>query len=178
VNPCPHPGSLVPRISRISVIWLTAAANRPDRRAPALPPSASSTACSTAVTPGVRRAFGLVSPGTCSANVFFPHPSARQITTSAPAIAVANPIYREVIVREPGAGLDRVLTIDKRRFALPDGRLDFRLILEELAELWPEHDGWLGGFDYREAAMQIMFIIEADRDACPGLRADPRSGRH
>jgi hypothetical protein len=34
----------------------TAAANRPDRRAPARPPSASATASSTAVTPGVRRA--------------------------------------------------------------------------------------------------------------------------
>jgi hypothetical protein len=91
-------GSGMARISRISVIRLTPAANRPASRAPARPPSASATACSTAVTAGVRRACLLVSPLICSANVTLAHSgdrqinrrTARQITTSQPPIAVSS----------------------------------------------------------------------------------------
>ena len=86
------------RISRISVIRLTPAANRPVSRAPARPPSASATAWSTAVIAGVRRACLLVSPLTCSANVTLVHSgdrqinrrTARQITTSQPPMAVSS----------------------------------------------------------------------------------------
>src|SRR6185437_2059984 len=66
-------GSGIARISRISVIRLTPAANRPVSRAPARPPSASATASSSAVTAGVRRACLLVSPLTCSANITLAH---------------------------------------------------------------------------------------------------------
>ena len=66
------------RISRISVIRLTPAANQPDSRAPARPPSASATASSTEVTAGVRRAWLLVSPLTCSAKVTFAHSGRRR----------------------------------------------------------------------------------------------------
>lgn len=66
-------GSGRARTSRSSVIRLTAAANRPDRRAPARPPSAKATASSTAVTAEVRSACLAVSPLTCSANAFLPH---------------------------------------------------------------------------------------------------------
>jgi hypothetical protein len=55
----------------MSVVRLTAAANRSDRPTPALPPSARATASSSAVTAGVRRAGRLVSPLTCPANVVF-----------------------------------------------------------------------------------------------------------
>lgn len=78
-------------------------------------------------------------------------------------IRVANPIYREVIVRALGADLEQVIYVDKHRFILPDGRLDFPAILEEFTRFWPEHEGWLGGFDYREAAMQIMFMMFLQR---------------
>jgi hypothetical protein len=64
-------GSGIARTSRMSVVRLTAAANRSDRPTPALPPSASATASSSAVTAGVRRACRLVSPLTCPANVVF-----------------------------------------------------------------------------------------------------------
>jgi hypothetical protein len=64
-------GSGIARTSRMSVVRLTAAANRSDRPTPALPPSASATASSSAVTAGVRRACRLVSPITCPANVVF-----------------------------------------------------------------------------------------------------------
>jgi len=83
---------------RISVIRLTAAANRPASRAPARPPSASATARKTAVSRVLRRPYRLVSPGTCSANVFFTHlalpqtnrRTRRWIMVSWPATAVSS----------------------------------------------------------------------------------------
>jgi hypothetical protein len=91
-------GSGSPRMSRISVIRLTEAANLPDSRAPARPPSASATACSTPVSPGVRRAWRLVSPPTCSAKVTFAQAgtgqkkrrTVRQISTSRPPAAISS----------------------------------------------------------------------------------------
>jgi len=85
-------------MSRISVIRLTAAANRPASRAPARPPCASATARSTAVSLLVRRPYRTVSPGTCSANVFFAHAALAQtnrrtrswIKVSWPATAVSS----------------------------------------------------------------------------------------
>jgi hypothetical protein len=86
------------RISRISVIRLTPAANLPVRRAPARPPSASATAHSTVVSAGVRRACLLVSPVTCSAKVTLAQSgdrhrnrrTAKQITTSQPPMPVSS----------------------------------------------------------------------------------------
>jgi hypothetical protein len=67
-------GSGSPRMSRISVIRLTEAANLPASRAPARPPSASATARSTPASPIVRRTCEMDSPGTCSANDFLTPP--------------------------------------------------------------------------------------------------------
>jgi hypothetical protein len=47
---------------------------------------------------------------------------------------IANPIYREVIVRVLGASAEANITVDPRGFVLPDGRLDFRLLLHGHAE--------------------------------------------
>lgn len=74
-------------------------------------------------------------------------------------IRVANPIYREVIVRDLGAGIQRVLPVSPHRFVLPDGRLDFPAMLREFTEIWPEHEQILRGFDYHEAGMQVMFMM-------------------
>jgi hypothetical protein len=74
-------------------------------------------------------------------------------------IRVANPIYREVIVRDLGAGIQRVLPVSPHRFVLPDGRLDLPAILHEFTQIWPEHEQILRGFDYHEAGMQVMFMM-------------------
>jgi AAA domain len=71
---------------------------------------------------------------------------------------VANPIYREVIVRILGAGLDEAIDVRPHRFALPDGRLDFPAILNSFAEFWGEHEEILDGIPYREVAMQLAFM--------------------
>jgi hypothetical protein len=79
-------------------------------------------------------------------------------------IQVANPIYREVIVRVLGAGVESVLPVAApHRFVLPDGRLDFRAVLDAFADIWPEHEQILRGFDYHEAGMQVMFMMFLQR---------------
>jgi len=78
-------------------------------------------------------------------------------------VKVANPIYREVIVRTLGASLEELFTVESRRFVLPDGRLDFAKVLKAFAEIWPEHEEFLGGIDYPEVAMQVMFMMYLQR---------------
>lgn len=51
-------------------------------------------------------------------------------------VRVANPIYKEVIVRILAEGVQGSITADPRSFVLPDGRLDFRKILDEFAAWW------------------------------------------
>ena len=52
-------------------------------------------------------------------------------------IEVANPIYREVIMRVLGAGFEGFIAAEPSRFLLPDGRLDFPLLLCVIAVLAP-----------------------------------------
>jgi hypothetical protein len=96
------------------------AAKRPDNRAPARPPSASATACSTAVAAGGRRAYLLVSPLTCSAKVAFGQSgdrqrnrrNSKQLTTSQPPAAVSSsrrsyrPQTRSDTIPQPGQASD------------------------------------------------------------------------
>jgi hypothetical protein len=74
-------------------------------------------------------------------------------------MAIANPIYREVIVRVLGARSRDSVFADPRSFALPDGRLDFRLVLEEFAAWWRQYGEFLvKGEVYHEVAPQLIFL--------------------
>ena len=66
---CPAPGTGWARMSRISTSRQHGIASFPARRDPGRPASASATSASAPVSGGVRRANGVVSPGTCSENV-------------------------------------------------------------------------------------------------------------
>ncbi|MGH3680601.1 MAG: ATP-binding protein [Natronosporangium sp.] len=74
-------------------------------------------------------------------------------------LAIANPIYREVIVRVMGARTEDVVVDDPRSFVLPDGRLDFGKLLREFAAFWRQHGEVLvrGAF-YHEAAPQLVIM--------------------
>lgn len=77
---------------------------------------------------------------------------------------VANPIYREVIVRVLSTNLEANVVTDPRRFVLPDGRLDFRLILEEFAGFWSQHGDVLAwGEHYHEVAPQLVLMAYLQR---------------
>jgi hypothetical protein len=79
-------------------------------------------------------------------------------------VRVANPIYREVIVRVLGAGVESVVTAEPRAFVLADGRLDFRRVLDEFAAFWAEHSDVLTrGQVYHEAAPQLVFMAFLQR---------------
>ena len=74
-------------------------------------------------------------------------------------VRVANPIYREVIARVLALPIEDNVTVDPRSFVLPDGRLDFRKLLEEFASFWSEHGEVLTRRDaYHEAAPQLVLM--------------------
>jgi hypothetical protein len=74
-------------------------------------------------------------------------------------VAIANPIYREVIVRVLGSRTEDVITHDPRSFVLADGRLDFHRLLVEFAGFWREHGEVLASGDYyHEVAPQLVLM--------------------
>ncbi|NEE03276.1 ATP-binding protein [Phytoactinopolyspora halotolerans] len=86
------------------------------------------------------------------------------LITQTPPIAIANPIYREVVVRVLGANTEDNVTADPRSFILPDGRLDFEKLLREFAAFWRQHGEILvEGTGYHEAAPQLVMMAYLHR---------------
>jgi hypothetical protein len=74
-------------------------------------------------------------------------------------VTVANPIYREVIVRVLGSRTDAMILADPCSFVLPDGRLDMSMLLEEFAAFWRQHGEILTtGAVYHEVAPQLVMM--------------------
>jgi hypothetical protein len=79
-------------------------------------------------------------------------------------IRIANPIYREVIVRVLVSPVEGKVLAEPRSFVLPDGRLDFGRILREFADFWREHGEVLtAGLSYREVAPQLVLMAFLQR---------------
>jgi hypothetical protein len=79
-------------------------------------------------------------------------------------IRVANPIYKEVIVRVLNAYARDSVTAEPRSFLLPDGRLDFGRLLDEFAAFWRERGEILvSGETYHEVAPQLVFVAFLQR---------------
>ncbi|MEO3803492.1 ATP-binding protein [Nonomuraea sp. B1E8] len=76
-----------------------------------------------------------------------------------PPLEVANPIYREVILRVLGAPSEQYVMADPRSFVLPDGRFDLPRLLREFVVFWREHGEVLIQQEgYHEAACQIILM--------------------
>jgi hypothetical protein len=74
-------------------------------------------------------------------------------------IRVANPIYREIIVRDLAAATASQVTDSPARFVLPDGRLDFPALLDAFIGFWLENGEFMtAGQTYHEAAAQLVFM--------------------
>jgi hypothetical protein len=74
-------------------------------------------------------------------------------------VRIANPIYREVIVRVLTTQVEANVVTDPRGFVLPDGRLDVALLLREFAEFWIEHGDVLTTTEhYHEVAPQLVLM--------------------
>ncbi len=79
-------------------------------------------------------------------------------------VRIANPIYREVIVRVLASAVEGNVQADPRSFVSPDGRLDLRRILTEFAAFWREHGEVLAaGMPYHEVAPQLVLMAYLQR---------------
>jgi hypothetical protein len=81
-------------------------------------------------------------------------------------IRIANPIYKEVIVRVLGAFVEDQIYADPHSFILPDGKLDLRRLLNEFAAFWIENgDVLVNGYskNYHESAPQLVFMAYLQR---------------
>jgi hypothetical protein len=86
------------------------------------------------------------------------------LVASSLPITVANPIYREVILRVLGSRPEAVIQDDPKSFVLPDGRLDLPKILREFTAFWRQHGEMLArGTAYHEAACQIILMAYLHR---------------
>jgi hypothetical protein len=72
---------------------------------------------------------------------------------------IANPIYREIIVRELAAPAEGLVTATSRSYVAPDGRLDMPRLLRDFAEFWREHGDILATrMPYPEVAPQLVIM--------------------
>jgi hypothetical protein len=79
-------------------------------------------------------------------------------------LAIANPIYNEVIIRVLNAYARDSVTVEPRSFLLADGRLDFGKVLAEFASFWRERGEMLvRGETYHEVAPQLVFVAFLQR---------------
>ncbi|MEV4009115.1 ATP-binding protein [Nonomuraea angiospora] len=74
-------------------------------------------------------------------------------------LEIANPIYREVLLRVLGDRTERFVKADPYSFVLPDGRFDLDRLLKEFVVFWREHGEVLIRQEgYHEAACQIILM--------------------
>jgi hypothetical protein len=92
-------------------------------------------------------------------------------------LRMANPIYREVVVRVLGSVAEENVTADPRSFVLPDGRLDLRKLLDEFAAFWTEHGEILASrLPYHEVAPQLVLMAFLQRVVNGGGYVDREYG--
>ncbi|MEW1845322.1 ATP-binding protein [Nonomuraea angiospora] len=74
-------------------------------------------------------------------------------------LEIANPIYREVLLRVLGDRTERFVKADPYSFVMPDGHFDLRRLLREFVVFWREHGEVLILQEgYHEAACQIILM--------------------
>ena len=79
-------------------------------------------------------------------------------------VRVANPIYREVIVRVLAARITPMIVFERPTFVNANGLLDVEIIISEFALWWAENaEAMLKGHVYHEVAAQIVFMAWLQR---------------
>lgn len=92
-------------------------------------------------------------------------------------IAVANPTYKEVIVRVLTERAADAIAVAPASFLLPDGRLDFRKLLDQFAAFWRANGEILvQGETYHEVAPQLVFMAFLQRIVNGGGYVDREYG--
>jgi hypothetical protein len=81
------------------------------------------------------------------------------LIADAKTIRIANPIYREVIVRVLGAAVEYTVLAEPSWFRFSDGRLDFPRLLGEFVSFWKQNGEILTAQqNYHEAAAQLVLM--------------------
>jgi hypothetical protein len=94
-----------------------------------------------------------------------------------PPAQIANPIYREVIVRVLGDTTAEKIAADPRSFVLPDGRLDFPKLLAQFADFWRQNaEVLVKGTVYHEVAPQLVIMAFIHRIVNGGGYVDREFG--
>ncbi len=79
-------------------------------------------------------------------------------------LAMANPIYREVVPRALTSATEVYLPVDERAYVLADGRLDFDRLQGDFVTFWREHaESFLKRQPYSEAAAQLVCMAYLQR---------------
>jgi hypothetical protein len=79
-------------------------------------------------------------------------------------VRIANPIYREVVVRVLASTAERAVTAEPRSFVLPDGRFDVERMLGEFADFWRQHGDVLSQrLNDHEVAPQLVLMAFLQR---------------
>lgn len=81
------------------------------------------------------------------------------VVTTPQGLAIANPIYREVIPRALTSLLEQTLPLPRLSYIASDGRLRFDLLLDDFRAFWCENaEPYLAQAPYSEAAAQLVFM--------------------
>lgn len=92
-------------------------------------------------------------------------------------VRVANPMYREVIIRILSAGIQQSIRAEPRAFLLPDGRLDMDKLMAEFTGFWDVHGEILAAREgYHETAAQLIFMAWLQRIVNGGGYVDREYG--
>jgi hypothetical protein len=98
------------------------------------------------------------------------------VARTAPA-RIANPIYREVIVRVLALAADANFTIAPRAYVLPSGALDMDRLLSEFAAFWRENGETIAAnMPYHEVAPQLVLMAYLQRVVNGGGYVDREYG--
>ena len=92
-------------------------------------------------------------------------------------IAIANPIYREVIPRELTWTTQEFLQQETAWYVRPDGRLDLDKLLTAFQQFFRENsEHWVERFDYKEAGPQLLMQAFLHRVVNGGGRIEREYG--
>jgi hypothetical protein len=94
-----------------------------------------------------------------------------------PQVAIANPIYREIIPRMLTAATQDTLSHQTVWYITPDHRLDMDKLMKAFQEFFQEHSAhWLERFQYKEAGPQLLLQAFLQRIINSGGRIEREYG--
>ncbi len=99
------------------------------------------------------------------------------LIASNPPLAIANPIYREVIPREIVSTTEETIAQEPHWYVRPDGSLDLVKLLTAFTDFFRQHsEHWLERFDYKEAGPQLLMQAFLHRVVNSGGRVEREYG--